>query len=166
MTLRVRLDTRSSAAIARPVGSKAHCASEFLKKEGLPPGLVEEMDGLTDETPMRFWIIDNSDSMRKKDGQHLEVAEDGSIAKIVLRGGEEVIADEYVSALPVDVLKRVVPEAWSTLPYFRQLDELEGILQTPGKMGWIARWLEVCPRQRRPLRHSFPMRSLFFEFFR
>ena len=37
------------------------------------------------------------------------------------------MADEYVSALPVDVLKRVVPEAWSTLPYFRQLDELEGI---------------------------------------
>ena len=68
------------AAIARPVGSKAHCASEFLKKEGLPPGLVEEMDGLTDETPMRFWIIDNSDSMRKKDGQHLEVHEDGSIS--------------------------------------------------------------------------------------
>ena len=67
------------------------------------------------------------DVLVEKPLDRIEVAEDGSIAKIVLRGGEEVIADEYVSALPVDVLKRVVPEAWSTLPYFRQLDELEGI---------------------------------------
>ena len=43
------------------------------------------------------------------------------------------------------------------------VDELEGILQTPGKMGWIARWLEVCPRERRPSRHTFRMRSLFFD---
>ena len=67
------------------------------------------------------------DVLVEKPLDRIEVAEDGSIAKIVLRGGEEVVADEYVSALPVDVLKRVVPEAWSTLPYFRQLDELEGI---------------------------------------
>merc|ERR1719327_1795513 len=63
----------------------------------------------------------------EKPMERIDVNDDGSIAKIVLRGGEEVIADEYVSALPVDVLKRVVPEQWSTLPYFRQLDELEGI---------------------------------------
>ena len=67
------------------------------------------------------------DVLVEKPLDRIEVAEDGSIAKIVLRGGEEVIADEYVSALPVDVLKRVVPEEWSTMPYFRQLDELEGI---------------------------------------
>ena len=67
------------------------------------------------------------DVLVEKPLDRIEVAEDGSIAKIVLRGGEEVVADEYVSALPVDVLKRVVPEAWSTLPYFKQLDELEGI---------------------------------------
>ena len=67
------------------------------------------------------------DVLVEKPLDRIEVAEDGSIAKIVLRGGEEVVADEYVSALPVDVLKRVVPEAWSKLPYFRQLDELEGI---------------------------------------
>jgi len=67
------------------------------------------------------------DVLVEKPLDRIEVAEDGSIAKIVLRGGEEVIADEYVSALPVDVLKRVVPEEWSTMPYFKQLDELEGI---------------------------------------
>merc|ERR1719171_737744 len=67
------------------------------------------------------------DVLVEKPLDRIEIADDGSIAKIVLRGGEEVIADEYVSALPVDVLKRVVPEAWSTMPYFKQLDELEGI---------------------------------------
>ena len=63
----------------------------------------------------------------EKPMERIELNEDGSIKKVVLRGGEEVVADEYVSALPVDVLKRVVPEKWSTMPYFKQLDELEGI---------------------------------------
>ena len=67
------------------------------------------------------------DVLTEKPLERIDVNDDGSIAKIVLRGGEEVVADEYVSALPVDVLKRVVPEKWSTMPYFKQLDELEGI---------------------------------------
>ena len=37
-----------------------------------------------------------------------------------------VTADEYVSALPVDVFKRMLPAKWSTMPFFRQTDELEG----------------------------------------
>ncbi|KAH8071392.1 oxidoreductase [Aureococcus anophagefferens] len=41
--------------------------------------------------------------------------------------GREVVADEYVLAMPVDVTKRLIPEAWSTMPFFRQLDALEGI---------------------------------------
>merc|ERR1740138_1539800 len=57
----------------------------------------------------------------------LELNDDGTVKAVVLRDGTEVVADEYVSALPVDVLKRVVPEKWSTMPYFKQLDELEGI---------------------------------------
>ena len=36
-------------------------------------------------------------------------------------------ADYYVSAMPVDVVKRYVPKQWSRMPFFRQLDELEGI---------------------------------------
>ena len=67
------------------------------------------------------------DVLVEKPLERIDVNDDGSIAKVVLRGGEEAVADEYVSALPVDVLKRVVPEEWSTMPYFKQLDELEGI---------------------------------------
>merc|ERR1740130_2661386 len=64
---------------------------------------------------------------KEKPMERIELNEDGSIAKVILRDGSEVIADEYVSALPVDVLKRVIPAQWSTLPYFKQLDNLEGI---------------------------------------
>mmetsp|Transcript_29950 Transcript_29950/g.92723 ORF Transcript_29950/g.92723 Transcript_29950/m.92723 type:complete len:620 (-) Transcript_29950:71-1930(-) len=75
------------------------------------------------------------ESIEKKGGHvftskpmdRLELNDDGTVKAVVLRDGTEVVADEYVSALPVDVLKRVVPEKWSTMPYFKQLDELEGI---------------------------------------
>lgn len=53
--------------------------------------------------------------------------EDGSIKELLLKSGERVVADEYVSAVPVDVFKRLLPKKWSTMPYFRQVDELEGI---------------------------------------
>ncbi|KAK3255580.1 hypothetical protein CYMTET_35239 [Cymbomonas tetramitiformis] len=52
---------------------------------------------------------------------------DGSIKHLAMKDGSIIEADEYVSAMPVDVVKRVVPEEWSTMPYFRQLDNLEGI---------------------------------------
>lgn len=40
---------------------------------------------------------------------------------------KKIVADEYVSAMPVDILKRMLPKRWQNMPYFRQLDELEGI---------------------------------------
>jgi len=52
---------------------------------------------------------------------------DGSIDHLLLRSGEKVVADEYVSAMPVDIVKRMLPKKWQTMPYFRQFDELEGI---------------------------------------
>merc|ERR1719221_1547301 len=44
-----------------------------------------------------------------------------------MRDGSTVTADVYVSAMPVDVLKRYVPSAWGEMPFFRQFDELQGI---------------------------------------
>ena len=59
--------------------------------------------------------------------QEILTNEDGSISGLAMRDGSTVTADVYVSAMPVDVLKRLVPSRWSTMPYFRQFDELEGI---------------------------------------
>lgn len=53
--------------------------------------------------------------------------DDGSVSHLLMRSGEEVKADEYISAMPVDIMKRYVPEKWSTMPYFEQIKELEGI---------------------------------------
>jgi 15-cis-phytoene desaturase len=53
--------------------------------------------------------------------------EDNTVQGLTLADGSTVEADVYVSAMPVDIIKRLVPTAWSQIPYFRQLSELEGI---------------------------------------
>jgi 15-cis-phytoene desaturase len=53
--------------------------------------------------------------------------DDGTVKHLQLRSGEIVVADEYVSAMPVDIVRRYIPEKWQNMPYFRQFDELEGI---------------------------------------
>jgi len=53
--------------------------------------------------------------------------QDNSVQALILADGTIVEADVYVSAMPVDIIKRLVPKAWSQIPYFRQLSELEGI---------------------------------------
>ena len=57
--------------------------------------------------------------------QEIVTNDDGSVNHLLMRSGEKVVADEYVSAMPVDIVKRMIPAKWSTLPYFKQLDELE-----------------------------------------
>jgi 15-cis-phytoene desaturase len=58
----------------------------------------------------------------------IDVNPDGvSVKSLTLADGTTVTADYYVSAMPVDVVKRLIPKPWSPLPYFRQLNELEGI---------------------------------------
>jgi 15-cis-phytoene desaturase len=57
---------------------------------------------------------------------------DGTVAKLLVRGVDgaadrEIVADAYVSALPVDVMKALMPEPWGAMPYFQQLNELEGV---------------------------------------
>jgi 15-cis-phytoene desaturase len=57
---------------------------------------------------------------------------DGTVDKLILRGLDgtaerEIVADAYVSAMPVDVMKALMPQPWAELPYFQQLNELEGV---------------------------------------
>jgi 15-cis-phytoene desaturase len=57
----------------------------------------------------------------------IELNPDNSVKCLKLADGSEITADMYISAMPVDVIKRLIPTKWSTMPYFGQLDELEGI---------------------------------------
>lgn len=59
--------------------------------------------------------------------KEIVVNEDKSLKHLLLRSGEKIVADEYISAMPVDIVKRMTPQAWQNMPYFRQFDELEGI---------------------------------------
>lgn len=57
---------------------------------------------------------------------------DGTVRGFLLRGlngaADEVLtADLYVSAMPVDPLKAMLPEPWQQLAYFQKLDGLEGV---------------------------------------
>ena len=52
---------------------------------------------------------------------------DNSVEYLLMRNGEKIVADEYISAVPVDIMKRMTPKPWSTMPYFKQMEELEGI---------------------------------------
>ena len=64
------------------------------------------------DSPMQELVVDEST---------------GRVQGVRLRGGEVLTADHYVSAMAVDALKLKLPEAWREMPYFRQLQHLEGI---------------------------------------
>ncbi len=58
--------------------------------------------------------------------------DDGTVRGFLIRGldgakDEELTADAYVSAMPVDPLKLLLPSKWRSLPYFQKLDELQGV---------------------------------------
>lgn len=58
--------------------------------------------------------------------------EDGTVRGFEVRGiegnpSEILTADTYVSAMPVDPLKLMLPPSWWEMEYFQQLKELEGV---------------------------------------
>jgi 15-cis-phytoene desaturase len=60
--------------------------------------------------------------------QKILLNEDNSVKGFLLRSSEEIFqADLYVSALPVDPLKTMVPEQWRSLECFEQIQGLEGV---------------------------------------
>ena len=57
---------------------------------------------------------------------------DGTVRGFLIRGlngatDEVLTADTYVSAMPVDPLKVMLPEPWRGMDFFKQLDGLEGV---------------------------------------
>ncbi|MCT0211938.1 15-cis-phytoene desaturase [Synechococcus sp. CS-1324] len=64
--------------------------------------------------------------------RQIQLAADGSVASFRIggvKGNEplEVEADAFVSALPVDPLKLLLPEPWKQMPYFQKLEGLKGV---------------------------------------
>jgi 15-cis-phytoene desaturase len=64
--------------------------------------------------------------------KQIQLKDDGSVENFLIRGlngavDEVLDADIYVSAMPVDPLKLLLPDPWRGLDYFKQLDGLEGV---------------------------------------
>ncbi len=64
--------------------------------------------------------------------REIKLNEDGSVAAFQIGGvkgkeGFDLVADAYVSALPVDPFKLLLPEPWKQMEVFRKLDGLRGV---------------------------------------
>jgi 15-cis-phytoene desaturase len=64
--------------------------------------------------------------------KEIVLAEDGTVKHFVMRGingaaDEIVVADAYVSAMPVDVIKVLMPEPWREIEFFEKMQGLEGV---------------------------------------
>eukprot|EP00249_Psilotum_nudum_P014381 c24794_g1_i1 orf=233-1945(+) len=57
----------------------------------------------------------------------IELNEDGTVNHFALVDGDIVKGDAYVSAMPVDILKLLLPEEWKEILYFDKLKKLEGV---------------------------------------
>ena len=78
--------------------------------------------------PMANHMIERGGELHM--GQRLKkihTASDGSVDHLELVNGERVEADAYVSAMPVDPLKLLLPEEWASMRFFSNLWELEGV---------------------------------------
>lgn len=50
-----------------------------------------------------------------------------AVAGLLLKGDEVVSADYYVSAMPVDAIKRLTPDSWRNKEYFSKMMGLKGV---------------------------------------
>ncbi|KAF5842294.1 flavin-containing amine oxidoreductase-domain containing protein [Dunaliella salina] len=53
--------------------------------------------------------------------------EDNSVKHFELLNGEIVEGDAYMSAMPVDIMKKLMPQPWKNVPFFQKLNGLEGV---------------------------------------
>jgi 15-cis-phytoene desaturase len=64
--------------------------------------------------------------------REIRIDQDGAVTGFRIGGikgrpEREIQADAYVSAMPVDPLKLLLPEPWKQLPYFSKLEGLRGV---------------------------------------
>ncbi|BDA45733.1 15-cis-phytoene desaturase, chloroplastic/chromoplastic [Coccomyxa sp. Obi] len=59
--------------------------------------------------------------------QKILLGSDGRVDGFQLTNGSTVKADLYVSAMPVDPLKLLLPEPWTNMPYFTKMSQLKGV---------------------------------------
>jgi 15-cis-phytoene desaturase len=83
--------------------------------------------------PMVDYVTERGGQVRLKAPlKEIVLSEDNTVKHFVIRGldgapDEILTADLYVSAMPVDPLKVMLPQPWKQMDYFKKLDGLEGV---------------------------------------
>lgn len=81
---------------------------------------IEERGGIVrTDAPTRKILLNTSN--------HTDTTHHNTISGLLLKGNEIVSADYYVSAIPVDGLKLLLPKEWRTIPYFQKMMGLKGV---------------------------------------
>eukprot|EP01018_Ginkgo_biloba_P026863 Gb_34033 [translate_table: standard] len=57
----------------------------------------------------------------------IELNKDSTVKHFVLADGSIIEGDVYVSAMPVDNFKLLLPQEWKEIPYFKKLEKLVGV---------------------------------------
>ncbi len=78
--------------------------------------------------PMVDYICDRGGAVRlNAPVREFLLNPDQTVQGFLLPNDEVLTADIYVSAMPVDALKLMLPSPWQEMPYFQQLEGLEGV---------------------------------------
>jgi 15-cis-phytoene desaturase len=78
--------------------------------------------------PLRNYIKDRGGMVRTEAPvRRILVNEDKSIAGLLLKNDEIVSADAYISAMPIDAIKKLTPPEWREMDYFKKWKGLRGI---------------------------------------
>ena len=78
--------------------------------------------------PLAEYITSRGGEIRMKSGiRDIELNADGSVKQYNLLNGESITADLYVSAMPVDIMKKLMPEPWYKMDFFKRMDKLVGV---------------------------------------
>ncbi len=98
--------------------------SKIAFLDGAPPERL--CQPIVDHVTARGGVVWTQTALRE-----IVLNPDGSVKHFLIGGlGEEsheLIADAYVSAMSVDIMKLVMPQAWQELEFFQKLEGLEGV---------------------------------------
>ncbi|KAL3143698.1 securin [Trebouxia sp. C0009 RCD-2024] len=94
--------------------------SKMAFLDGLPPERV--CQPIVDHFKQRGGDIRMNARLKE-----IELNDDDSVKCFRLADGSTIEGDLYVSAMPVDVVKRIIPQRWQAKPYFSQLEGLKGV---------------------------------------
>ena len=78
--------------------------------------------------PMVDYITERGGEVRMQQRiKEIVLNDDKTVSHFSMVDGSSVSADLYVSSAPVDIMKRLLPAAWYQMPFFKQMDGLEGV---------------------------------------